>query len=78
MRNALNLLGRSLGEETLAFRKTLEEVSRELGIDGDLLDDIVLKGGVELLGGRVVDGLHEMRELDALDGLVVAEIEIAG
>lgn len=78
MRDALNLLGGSLGEEALAVRKPLEEVSRELGVDGDLLDDVVLEGGVELLSGGVVDGLDQVGELDALDGLVVAEVEVAG
>lgn len=78
MRVTFNLLGRSLGKETLAVWKTLEEVSRELGVDCDLLDDVILEGGVEFLDGGVVDGLDEVGELDALDGLVVAEVEVAG
>lgn len=78
MRDVRDLLGRGLGEEALAVWKALEEGSRELGVNGDLLDDKVLEGRVELLGGRLVDGLDEVRELDAFDGLVVTEVEVAG
>lgn len=78
IQNTGNLLWSSLGGKALPFIDTVKETLRKFGVEGDLFNDKVFEHLVEVLGGRVVDGLHEVGELNALDLLVVGEVEVLG
>lgn len=78
IQNTGNLLRSSLGGKALLFIDAIKETPGKLGVEGNLFNDKVLEHLVEVLGGRVVDGLHEMGELDALDFLVVGEVQVLG
>lgn len=78
IQNTGNLLWSSLGGKALLLIEAVKETLRKLGVEGDFFNDKVFEHLVEVLGGRVVDGLYEVGELNTLDLLVVGEVEILG